>query len=310
MNNEMKMPDLAVKLGNLTLKNPVMLASGTSGYGEEYARFFDLNEIGGICVKGTSVNPSLGTPPGRVYETASGMLNAIGLQNVGVERFTKEKLPFLRQFDTRVIVNIYGNTYEDYYEVARKLDGVEGVAGLEMNISCPNVGEGCMLFGVNPKSTYEVVNKVRKVTSLPLMVKLSPNVTDITVLARAAAEGGADILSMINCPTGMAIDIKTRRPLLANITGGLSGPAIKPIALRMVWQVHAAKLGLPLVGIGGITTATDAIEFFLAGASAVQVGSASFVDPEASVKVVRGIRRYCVEQGIQNVSELVGALKT
>jgi dihydroorotate dehydrogenase (NAD+) catalytic subunit len=310
MNNGMKAPDVAVKLGSLTLKNPVMLASGTSGYGEEYARFIDLNEIGGICVKGTSVNPSLGTPPGRVYETASGMLNAIGLQNVGVEKFIKEKLPFLRQFDTRVIVNIYGNTYEDYYEVARKLDGVEGVAALEMNISCPNVGEGCMLFGVNPKSTYEVVSKVRKATLLPLMVKLSPNVTDITTLARAAAEGGADILSMINCPTGMAIDIKTRRPLLANITGGLSGPAIKPIALRMVWQVHAAKLGLPLVGIGGITTATDAIEFFLAGASAVQVGSASFVDPEASVKVVRGIKQYCLEQGIQNIAELVGTLIT
>jgi len=310
MNNQMKGPDLSVKLGKLTLKNPVLLASGTSGYGEEYARFIDLNEIGGICVKGTSVNPSLGTPPGRVYETASGMLNAIGLQNVGVEKFIKEKLPFLRQFDTRVIVNIYGNTYEDYYEVARKLDGVEGVAALEMNISCPNVGEGCMLFGVNPESTYEVVNKVRKATPLPLMVKLSPNVTDVTIIARAAAEGGADILSMINCPTGMAIDIKTRRPLLANITGGLSGPAIKPIALRMVWQVHAANLGLPLVGIGGITTATDAIEFFLAGASAVQVGSASFVDPEASVKVVRGIRQYCVEQRIHNVSEWVGALKT
>lgn len=310
MNNQTKGPDLSVKLGKLTLKNPVMLASGTSGYGEEYARFIDLNEIGGICVKGTSLNPSLGTPPGRVYETASGMLNAIGLQNVGVGKFIKEKLPFLRQIDTRVIVNIYGNTYEDYYEVARKLDGVEGVAALEMNISCPNVAEGCMLFGVNPKLTYEVVNKVRKATLLPLMVKLSPNVTDITVLARAAAEGGADILSMINCPTGMAIDIKTRRPLLANVTGGLSGPAIKPIALRMVWQVHNAKLGLPLVGIGGITTATDAIEFFLAGASAVQVGSASFVDPEASLKVVRGIKQYCLEQGIQNVSELVGALKT
>jgi dihydroorotate dehydrogenase (NAD+) catalytic subunit len=310
MNNGIKTPDLSVRLGKLSLKNPVMLASGTSGYGEEYARFIDLNEIGGICVKGTSVNPSLGTPPGRVCETASGMLNAIGLQNVGVDRFIKEKLPFLRQFDTRVIVNIYGNTYENYYEVARRLDGIEGVAGLEMNISCPNVGEGCMLFGVNPKSTYEVVSGVRKATSLPLMVKLSPNVTDITALARAAAEGGADILSMINCPTGMAIDIKTRRPLLANITGGLSGPAIKPIALRMVWQVHTANLGLPLVGIGGITTATDAIEFFLAGASAVQVGSASFVDPEASVKVVRGIRQYCMEQRIQSVSDLVGALKT
>jgi dihydroorotate dehydrogenase (NAD+) catalytic subunit len=310
MNDEAKVPDISVKLGKLTLKNPVMLASGTSGYGEEYARFIDLNEIGGICVKGTSVNPSLGTPPGRVYETASGMLNAIGLQNVGVEKFIKEKLPFLRQFNTRVIVNIYGNTYEDYYGVARRLEGVEGVAGLEMNISCPNVGEGCMLFGVNPKSTYEVVNKVRQATSLPLMVKLSPNVTDITIIARAAAEGGADILSMINCPTGMAIDIRTRRPLLANITGGLSGPAIKPIALRMVWQVHAANLGLPLVGIGGITTATDAIEFFLAGASAVQVGSASFIDPEASVKVVRGIKQYCQEQRIQNVSELVGALRT
>lgn len=301
-------PDISVRLGGLYLKTPVMIASGTSGYGEEYAPFIDLNLLGGIIVKGTSVQEKLGNPPGRIVETASGMLNSIGLQNVGVERFIREKLPFLRKLDTHVIVNIFGDKVEDYYEVAKRLDGVEGISALEMNISCPNVKEGCMLFGTDPVQTYKVVKSVRGVTSLPLMVKLSPNVTDITVIARAAAEGGADMLSLINCLTGMAVDINKRRPLLGNVIGGLSGPAIKPVALRMVWEVHKANLGLPLVGIGGIMTATDAIEFFMVGASAVEIGTANLIDPKASIKVAEGIRQYCVDKGIKNISELVGVL--
>jgi dihydroorotate dehydrogenase (NAD+) catalytic subunit len=312
MKNDLKIsdgPDISVRLGRLHLKNPVMLASGTSGYGEEYARFIDLNQIGGIIVKGTSLHPRLGNPPARVYETAGGMLNSIGLQNVGVERFIVEKLPFLKKFDTRVIVNIFGNSIEEYEEVARRLDGVEGVSALEMNISCPNVKEGCMLFGTDARLTYQVVKGVRESARLPLMVKLSPNVTDIVGIARAAVEGGAEILSLINCPSGMAVDIKTRKPVLGFILGGLSGPAIKPIALRMVWEVCRANLGVPLVGIGGITTANDAIEYMIVGASAVEIGTANLIDPEASVKVVEGVRKYCRENGIKNISELVGTLK-
>ena len=301
-------PDISVRLGRLYLKNPVMMASGTSGYGEEYARFIDLNQVGGIVVKGTSLEPRLGNPPARIVETAGGMLNSIGLQNVGVERFIREKLPFLRGFDTRVIVNIFGNSVEEYYEVARRLDGVEGVSALEMNISCPNVKEGCMLFGTDVGQTYRVVKLVRGATVLPLMVKLSPNVADIVGIARAAAEGGADILSLINCLSGIAVDIRTRKPILGNIIGGLSGPAIKPIALRMVWEVYNARLGLPLVGIGGVTTVTDAIEFMLAGASAIQIGTANLIDPETSLRIVIGIRDYCEENGIKKISELVGAL--
>lgn len=300
--------DISVRLAGLYLKNPVMMASGTSGYGEEFAEFIDLNQLGGIVVKGTSVQERLGNPPWRTVETASGMLNSIGLQNVGVERFIREKLPFLRKLDTCVIVNIVGDTVEDYHEVARKLDGVEGVSALEVNISCPNVKEGCMLFGTDPRQTFQVVKSVRQATTLPLMVKLSPNVTDIKVIARAAADAGADILSLINTILGMAVDINTRKPLLGNVIGGLSGPAIKPVALRMVWEVHKANLGLPLVGMGGIMTATDAIEFLMVGASAVQIGTANLIDPTASIKVVEGIRQYCLDRGIKNVSQLVGVL--
>ena len=302
-------PDISVRLGRLSLKNPVMLASGTSGYGEEYSRFIDLSAIGGIVVKGTSLHPKLGNPPARVYETASGMLNSIGLQNIGVTRFIEEKLPFLKNLDTRVIVNIFGNSTEEYEEVSKRLDGAEGVSALEINISCPNVKEGCMLFGTDAGLTYQVVKKVREATRLPLMVKLSPNVTDIVGIAKAAVEGGAEILSLINCPSGMAVDIKTRKPVLGFILGGLSGPAIKPIALRMVWEVHRANLGVPLVGVGGITTANDAIEYMIVGASAVEVGTANLIDPEASVKVADGLRKYCRENQIKNISELVGTLK-
>jgi dihydroorotate dehydrogenase (NAD+) catalytic subunit len=302
-------PDISVRLGRLHLNNPVMLASGTSGYGEEYARFIDLNQIGGIIVKGTSLHPKLGNPPARVFETAGGMLNSIGLQNVGVERFIKEKMPFLRGLDTKVIVNIFGNSIEDYAEVAKRLDGVEGVSALEMNISCPNVKEGCMLIGTDAGQTCRVVKAVRAATQLPLMVKLSPNVTDIVSIARAAVEGGAEILSLVNCLSGMAVNVKTRRPLLGNIIGGLSGPAVKPVVLRMVWEVSRANLGVPLVGVGGITTATDAVEFMMVGASAVQMGTANLVDPGASVKVVEGLREYCRENGIHHAPELVGVLE-
>lgn len=301
--------NLSVQLGRLHLKNPVMLASGTSGYGEEYARFIDLNKIGGIVVKGTSLEPKLGNPPARIYETTGGMLNSIGLQNVGVERFIKEKLPFLKNVDTKVIVNIFGNSIEEYVEVARRLEGVEGVSALEMNISCPNVKEGCMLFGTDTVRTYRVVKSVREVTKLPLIVKLSPNVTDIVSIAKAAVDGGADIISLINCVSGMAVDIKTRRPVLGFIVGGLSGPAIKPVALRMVWEVYNARLGVPIVGIGGITTALDAIEFMIVGASAIQIGTANLIDPFASIKVIEGLKSYCIEQGIRNISELVGTLE-
>lgn len=302
-------PDISVRLGRLHLKNPVMLASGTSGYGEEYKRFIDLNQIGGIIVKGTSLEPKLGNPPARIYETAGGMLNSIGLQNVGVERFIREKLPLLKSVDTKVIVNIFGNSIEEYVEVARRLDGVEGISALEMNISCPNVKEGCMLFGTDAGQTYRVVRSVREATKLPLMVKLSPNVTDIVSIARAAVDGGADIISLINCLSGMAVDIKGRRPVLGFIVGGLSGPAIKPVALRMVWEVYNARLGVPIVGIGGITTSLDAIEFMIVGASAIQIGTANLIDPCASIKVIEGLKTYCIKNGIWNISELVGTLK-
>lgn len=301
-------PDISVRLARLHLKNPVIMASGTSGYGEEFAPFIDLNQLGGIVVKGTSARERLGNPPGRIVETPSGMLNSIGLQNVGVKRFIKEKLPFLRKLETSVIVNIFGDTVEEYQEVAMRLDEVDGISALEMNISCPNVKEGCMAFGTDPRQTYQVVKSVRKATALPLMVKLSPNVTDITVIAKAAADGGADILSLINSLTAMAVDINTRKPLLGNIIGGLSGPAIKPVALRMVWEVHKEELGIPLVGIGGIMTTADAIEFFMVGASAVQIGTANLIDPTASLKVAEGIKQYCVDKRIKNISELVGVL--
>ncbi len=302
------LPDISVRLAGLSLKNPVIMASGTSGYGEEYAPFIDLSQLGGIVVKGTSVQPKIGNPPARIVETASGMLNSIGLQNVGVENLINEKMPFLKKSGACVIVNIFGDSVEEYHEVAMRLDAVEGISALEMNISCPNVKEGCLFFGTDPGQTYKVVKSVRKATTLPLIVKLSPNVTDITVIARAAAEGGADILSLINCFSAIALDSRTRKFLLGNIVGGLSGPAIKPVALRMVWEVHKVNLGLPLIGIGGIMTATDAIEFFMVGASAVQVGTANLIDPTASIKVAEGIRQYCVDNGIKNVSELVGAM--
>lgn len=300
-------PNLSVNIAGIQLKNPVMTASGTFGYGEEFAPYLDLNKLGAVVVKGLSLKPRQGNPPPRIVETAAGMLNSIGLQNVGVEVFVKKKLPFLRKFDTKVIVNFFGDSIDEYCEVAKVLDSTKGIAGLEMNISCPNKQAGWLEFGTNPDLTFRVVSAVRKSTKLPLIVKLSPNVTDITVIAKAAAAAGADALSAINTLSGMAVDANTRRPKLGNIIGGLSGPAIKPVALKMVWQVFKA-VELPLIGIGGIMTAEDAIEFMIVGASAVQVGTANFVDPQASIKILDGIEDYCRRNGTKDVKELIGGL--
>ncbi len=302
-------PDLTVELGPLKLKNPVLSASGTFGYGLEFASFFDLGELGGIVTKGLSPKPRMGNPPVRICETPSGMLNTIGLQNVGVDAFISDKLPALRKYDTAVVANVFGETASEYVEVCRKLDGAEGVAAVEVNVSCPNVEKGGIIFGTDPKALAEITLACRKATRLPLIVKLSPNVTDITETARAAEDGGADIISLVNTYVGMAIDVDRRRPVLAKICGGLSGPAIRPLAVRLTWLVHRA-VKLPLIGIGGIMDARDALEFILAGATAVQVGTANFVYPDASVRVARGLRDYLAENGIGSVREMVGALET
>ena len=291
------------------MKNPVMTASGTFGYGNEYADFIDLNQLGATVVKGITNVPWPGNPMQRIAETPSGMLNAIGLQNVGVDNFIEKKLPYLRNFEIPVIVNICGERLEEYEEITEKLDATDGVAAIELNISCPNLHCGGMSFGVDSKLTHQLVNAVREKTALPLLVKLSPNVTDITVIASAAADAGADGLSVINTLLGMAIDIKTRRPMLENVTGGLSGPAIKPIALRMVWQIYNT-VKIPIIGMGGIMTRDDAIEFFIAGASAVAVGTANFVNPRAPLDIIDGIREYLEQNGITSIGALVGSLQT
>ena len=298
---------LEVNVAGIRMRTPVMVASGTFGYGSEYVDFVDLNQLGAIVVKGITSVPWRGNPMPRIMETPSGMLNAIGLQNVGVDGFISEKLPYLRNFDVPVVVNVCGETLEEYCEVVEKLSGTEGIAAVELNISCPNLDCGGMSFGVDPRLANELVSAVRTKTGLPLLVKLSPNVTDIAAIARAIEEAGADALSAINTLLGMAIDAKTRRPELANLTGGLSGPAIKPVALRMVWQVYNA-VKIPIIGMGGIMSGEDAIEFFIAGASAVGVGTASFVNPRASLDVTDGIREYLEKQGCNSVKELVGSL--
>lgn len=302
-------PDLSVDIGGLMLKNPVITASGTFGYAEEFASLVDLNRLGAIIVKGLSLAPSKGNPPPRIVETHGGMLNAIGLENIGFERFRKEKLPFLKTLDSPTIVNIYGRHVDEYAELAGKINDLEGVAGIEVNISCPNVKAGGVAFGVDPQAAYDVVWAVRRETAKPVIVKLSPNVTDIGEIAKKAEDAGADALSVINTITGMAVDAAGRRPILANITGGLSGPAIKPIALRMVWQTVAA-VKIPVVGVGGICTARDALEFLVAGARAVQVGTANFVNPKATMDIIQGIEDFLVEEGIGAVMEIVGTLKT
>ena len=298
-------PDLSVEFAGIKLKNPVLTASGTFGYGEEFAEFVDLNKLGGIIVKGISLKPIQGNPPPRIWETPAGMLNAIGLENPGVEVFLSEKLPYLRKFDTAVIVNMFGYTLEDYVAVAERLEGASGIAGIEVNISCPNVKAGGMAFGTDVRSTSELLSAIRKATRLPLIAKLSPNVTDVTAFAKAARDAGCDGLSLINTLLGMAIDVRCRRPRLANCTGGLSGPAIKPIAVRMVWQV-AKAVDLPIIGMGGIMTGEDALEFMLAGASAVAVGTANFVNPRATLDVVEGMESLLREQGIDDVKEIIG----
>lgn len=302
------MLDLSVNLGGIKMKNPVMTASGTFGYGDEFKPFVDLNQLGGLVVKGITLKPRQGNPPPRIVETPSGMLNAIGLQNVGVDGFIQKKLPYLRNFDTAVIVNISGCGLSEYVEISKRLSEVEGVAGLELNISCPNV-EGGMDFGLDSKLTYSLVEAVRKSTSLPLIVKLSPNVTDIVEIASAAEFAGADAISAVNTFLGLKIDIKTRKPLLANITGGLSGPAIRPLAVRMVWQI-AKAVKIPIVGIGGITTAEDALEFIIAGATAVAIGTANFVNPRVSLEVVEGIAEFMRREKLSSIKELVGSVKT
>ena len=301
-------PSLEVHVAGIRMKNPVMTASGTFGYGSEYVDFIDLNKLGAVVVKGITSVPWAGNSMPRIFETPSGMLNAIGLQNVGVDGFIDKKLPYLRNFDVPVIVNVCGEQVEEYLEITEKLDAAEGVAAIELNISCPNLHCGGMSFGVDPKLTDELVKGVREKTTLPLLVKLSPNVTDITVIARAAENAGADGLSVINTALGMAIDINTRRPQLANVTGGLSGPAIKPIALRMVWQVYNA-VSIPIIGMGGIMTGDDAIEFFIAGAAAVAVGTANFINPRASLDVVDGVQEYIEQHGMRSITELVGSLE-
>lgn len=297
-------PLVAVNLGRLKLKNPVMTASGTFGYGEEYAGYIDLDKLGAIVVKGLSLKPRLGNPPPRIMETTGGMLNAVGLQNIGVEAFIEEKLPFLRDYDIAVIANIYGETYDEYKKVARKLSSVKGVHALEVNISCPNVKNGGVSFGADPKIAARVTRVVKDETSLPVIVKLTPNVTDITVIAQAVEKAGADAVSLINTLTGMSVDLKTRRPHLKNLTGGLSGPAIKPVALRMVWQV-VQKVSVPVIGIGGIMTAEDALEFLVVGAKAVQIGTANFINPLVTMEVVEGMKNYLAEQKIKDINEII-----
>jgi len=296
-------PDMSVKLGSLELKNPVMTASGTFGYGMEFEPFMDVNRLGGIIVKGLSLKPRQGNPVPRIVETPCGMLNAIGLANLGLEGFLNEKLPWLKGLNTRVIVNIYGHSIDEYGELAKALNGIDGIHGVEVNISCPNVASGGMAFGNDPGVSAKVTESVKKNIDKPVIVKLSPNVTDIRVIARAVEAAGADVLSLINTLTGMVIDIETRRPKLANLTGGLSGPAIRPVAVNMVYQVVKA-VDIPVIGVGGIMDHRDALEFLLAGAKAVQVGTANFVNPVAAVDIVEGLERFCQEKNINRIADL------
>lgn len=301
-------PDLRVRVGSLELQNPVMTASGTFGYAREFANLMNLHKLGAVIVKGISLNPRSGNPPPRIVETSCGMLNAIGLENVGVERFIKEKIPYLGGLGVPAIVNILGDSVEEYQRITERLASVPEVAGIEVNISCPNVKKGGVAFGTNPEMAAAVTKAVVENCDKPVIVKLSPNVTDIAEIAMAVESGGADAVSLINTLIGMAIDLDSRKPMLANVIGGLSGPAIKPVALRMVFQV-AQKVSIPIIGIGGIESARDALEFMLAGASCVQVGTANFVNPRVSEEIVDGISNYVVGEKITSVRELIGALE-
>ncbi|MBQ7532515.1 MAG: dihydroorotate dehydrogenase [Bacteroidales bacterium] len=293
-----------IKLKGLTLKNPVMTASGTFGYGEEYTDFVDLSELGGIIVKGTTLHHREGNPYPRMAETPMGMLNCVGLQNKGVDYFIETIYPRIRHFDTNVLVNVSGSNIDDYVTAAAKIDALEDIPAIELNVSCPNVKQGGMAFGVTCSGIEQVVKAVREVYHKHLMVKLSPNVTNIAEIALAAEAAGADSVSLINTLLGMAINAETRKPVLSMVTGGLSGACVKPVALRMVWQVSKA-VKIPVIGLGGISSATDAIEFLLAGASAIQIGTANFIDPAISAKVAKGIVEYCERQGVSDVNELV-----
>jgi len=301
-------PNLAVNLAGIAMRNPVMTASGTCGYGREYLAFYDVNELGAIVVKGLTREPRLGNPVPRIAETPAGILNAIGLQNPGLDVFIREEIPYFKELTVPVIVNIAGNTVDDYRTLAAALDKAGGIAALEVNISCPNVKKGGMAFGTDPDAAYEAVRAVRQETGLPVIAKLSPNVASIAAIAKSVEAAGADAVSLINTLVGMAIDIKTRRPVLGNTIGGLSGPAVKPVALRMVWEVSRA-VQVPVIGMGGISTAADAIEFLLAGATAVAIGTANFVNPRAPVDIIDGIGRYLAENGIADVKELIGGLR-
>jgi dihydroorotate dehydrogenase (NAD+) catalytic subunit len=302
-------PDLTVNIGCLKLINPVMTASGTVGYGEEYAPYLDLNQLGAIVVKGLSLEPRLGNPPPRIMETPCGMLNAVGLQNIGVRAFIKFKLPFLRQFDVPVIANIYAESVDEFPMLAEILNGAPGVHALEVNISCPNVKKGGIAFGTDPEMAAEVTRRVKAVTALPVIVKLTPNVTDIAMIAESVEAAGADALSLINTITGMSVDVERRTPHLRNVTGGLSGPAIKPVALRMVWQV-VNRVSIPVIGIGGIVSADDALEYLIVGARAIQVGTANFINPRTIPDIVEGIEKYLKRHEMTHIHELIGSLKT
>ena len=301
--------DLSVQLGPLRLRNPVIAASGTFGYGREFEPFVSLAAFGAVAVKGLSLAPRVGNPVPRIVETRGGMLNAIGLQNVGVEAFERDKMPWLRACGTAVIANFFGSTVDEYRACAARLSKIEGLAALEMNISCPNVKAGGIAFGTIPELCAEVVAAVRAVTHLPLIVKLSPNVTDIRPLAESAVAAGADMLSLINTLTGLAVDLERRRPALANVTGGLSGPAIKPVALRMLWEVLQV-VDCPVIGLGGIWEATDALEFLCLGARAVQIGTVNFVNPTAAEAIVAGIDRYLAEHAIPALDGFIGTFRT
>jgi dihydroorotate dehydrogenase (NAD+) catalytic subunit len=301
-------PNLSVTIGKIKLKNPVMVASGTFGFGEEYEDFFDLHHLGAIISKSISLEPMMGNPPPRIFETEGGIINSIGLQNPGFQDFIKNKLPYYKKIGTHLIINLVGNTQKEYVELAKRFDEVPGVSGLEMNISCPNVKQGGIVFGSDPKMAYHLVREVRKATKLTLIVKLSPNVTDIGLMAKGVEEAGGDAVSLINTLRAMAVNIHSRKPELGNIIGGLSGPAIKPIALRMVWEV-SCRLEIPVIGIGGIMKAEDAIEFILVGASAIQIGTANLIHPRTGIEVINGIRKYLIQNKIESVRKLTGLFK-
>ncbi|WP_434564219.1 dihydroorotate dehydrogenase [Thermoanaerobacterium thermosaccharolyticum] len=297
---------LKVNIGNLEFKNPVFVASGTFGFGKEYSQYVDLNKLGAIMVKGLTLNPKEGNPPPRIYETPSGILNSVGLQNPGVDGFLRDELPFLKKFDTKVIVNIAGETIEEFVTMAQKLD-IDGVHALELNVSCPNVKEGGMAFGVNPNSIYEITKRVKGVTSKIVIVKLTPNVADIKIYAKAAEDGGADAVSLINTITGMAVDINSRKPIFKNIFAGLSGPAVKPIALKYVYEAKKA-VSIPVIGMGGISSAEDAIEFMIVGATAVAIGTYNFINPTCTMDILEDIKKYMNKNNVSDINQIINSI--